>query len=551
MPRKPAFRFETKRELTPSGPNRPLVETHLEMPEFSPARAYWNQRSALAAARARILALRNAIDRASDLRPGQWAQLIAVAMEFKPDVILELGRGSGNSTVAFTEAVTRMGGNARVVSICRSLDWGEYTLPRIRPTVTGDWLSRLQIVTGDILAFDFAQTLSGSKRVLLFWDAHGFDVAECVLGRIMPILAEKQHLVIMHDMSDSRYGQEEDFDYGRNGLWNGNSWLGPRVKIGNIDSAVEQSISAVDFTTRNHLTLDSADHSFHTELTLAEQSEMRSLLDNLFELEAHWFHFSLNEHRGPYRFPRFRRPLDIVIPVRNHGEAILPLLDALNSRVRPCNSVLICYQQENDATLAALKTRSFDSLNIVTVKSQSAGTHAAVISGIYAATAKAVMVFPPDGLANITAIDPMASMIESGYDVAAASRPMRGRAMQECPWGKSVILRLMDFTLYYFGRLPVRDATNEFRAFSRRVVDDLLIESTEDFAFSFELLAKCHRLSWRIGETPAVWTGSEPRLTRKLLLVYLKWYIYVFISTYFRRPVDTVPLRKPHRDKNE
>src|SRR5580658_766940 len=99
------------------------------MPEFSPARAYWNQRSALAATRARILALRDAIDRASDLRPGQWAQLIAVTMEFKPDVILELGRGSGNSTVAFTEAVNRMGGKARVLSICRSLDWEEYTLP--------------------------------------------------------------------------------------------------------------------------------------------------------------------------------------------------------------------------------------------------------------------------------------------------------------------------------------------------------------------------------------------------------------------------------------
>jgi dolichol-phosphate mannosyltransferase len=367
----------------------------------------------------------------------------------------------------------------------------------------------------------------------------------------MPILAEKRHLVIMHDMSDSRYAPEENFDYGRNGLWDGNSWLGPRLKIGNIDSAVEQSISAIDFATRNRLTLDSADHSFHTELTLAEQSEMRVLLDSLFEFEAHWFYFSLNERPGPYRFPRFRKPLDIVIPVCNHGEAIIPLLDALNSRVRPCNSVLICYQQNDDTTLAALKARSFDSLNIVTLKSQGAGTHATVVSGLNASTAKAIMVFPPDGLANIIAIDAMASMIESGYDVAAGSRPIRRRAMQGCPWVKSVILRLMDFTLYYFGRLPVRDATNEFRAFSRRVLDDLLIESTEEFAYSFELLAKCHRLSWRIGETPAVWTGSQKAGSRKWPLDYLKWYIYVFISTYFRRPVDTVPLRKPNRDPNE
>jgi hypothetical protein len=32
---------------------------------------------------------------------------------------------------------------------------------------------------------------------------------------------------------------------------------------------------------------------------------MRSLLgDELFSLQGHWFHFSLNEHPGPYTFPK-------------------------------------------------------------------------------------------------------------------------------------------------------------------------------------------------------------------------------------------------------
>ena len=143
--------------------------------------------------------------------------------------------------------------------------------------------------------------------MLLFWDAHGFEIAECVLGAIMPLLAPIQHLVMMHDLSDTRYTSDEHMQYGENGLWKGNNWSGPRLKLGIIDSAVEQSVAALDFTTRNRVALDSADHSFRTTLSAAQQGEMSSLLGNLFNLQGHWFYFSLNERHGTYTFPRFSK----------------------------------------------------------------------------------------------------------------------------------------------------------------------------------------------------------------------------------------------------
>lgn len=278
------------------------------MPSLTPAHAYWNQRSALADARGRILALSDAVNHRTDLLPFQWAQLMSMVMEYQPDLIMELGRGRGNSTCAFTEACHRIHTGSRVLSLCLSDDWERVTVPRLRPIVPPDWFQPLQVLRTDILEFDYEKALSGAKRVVLFWDAHGFEIAECVLGAILPILADKQHVVIMHDLSDSRYGSDELFDYGEHGLWKGNNWSGPRLKLGFIDSAVEQSIAALDFTTRNHLTLDSADHSFRTELTPQQQSEMKDLLGELFDLQGHWFYFSLNERRGPYRFPRFTRP---------------------------------------------------------------------------------------------------------------------------------------------------------------------------------------------------------------------------------------------------
>jgi dolichol-phosphate mannosyltransferase len=49
---------------------------------------------------------------------------------------------------------------------------------------------------------------------------------------------------------------------------------------------------------------------------------------------------------------------------------------------------------------------------------------------------------------------------------------------------------------------------NGFRLFSRRTVDEVTIESDRGFCYSIELLVKCHRLGWRIGEVPAHWFQS-------------------------------------------
>jgi len=274
---------------------------------LSPAQAYWNQREALSRSRDRILDLSRAVDRPTDLAPFQFAQLMAMALEFAPDLIIELGRGRGNSTCSFAEASNLQQGRIRIISLCNSGDWERDTVPRLRKVVPQSWFAPLEILRTDILEFNYNKAISGAKRVLLFWDAHGFEIAECVLGAIMPLLAPIQHLVMMHDLSDTRYASEEHMQYGDSGVWKGNNWSGPRLKLGIIDSAVEQAVAAVDFTTRNRITLDSADHSFRTTLSEDQQSQMLSQLGELFNLQGHWFYFSLNERAGTYTFPRFAK----------------------------------------------------------------------------------------------------------------------------------------------------------------------------------------------------------------------------------------------------
>jgi hypothetical protein len=276
--------------------------------KFTPGSAYWNQRFQLSNARERINTLHQTINRPSDLSRYQFAQLLASALEFAPDLILELGRHMGNSTCAFTEAANQLPGS-RVLSICKSRQWSWTTAPKLRKVVPRSWFHLLEAVRGDILKFDFSKVLANSHRVLLFWDAHGFAIAEYVLGAILPQLASRDHIVLMHDLSDIRYTGDAA-DYNGRGLWKGINAGKDRFRIGIIDSAVAQALSIQDFVGRNRLTLDSADHSIDLEINQlsGRTEEMRRVLGNeLFSLQAHWFWFTLNEHAGPFTFPRFHR----------------------------------------------------------------------------------------------------------------------------------------------------------------------------------------------------------------------------------------------------
>lgn len=279
---------------------------NLDASVVPPAMAMWNQRAFLGSKKSRILELSQAVDWPGDLWPFQWAQLMAFTREFQPDLILELGRGMGNSTCAFTEVAHAIGSQARVVSLCLSDTWEVRTLPRLRSLTGEGWYRPLETHRTNILLFDYQSLLKDADRVCVFWDAHGFDVAECVLGRVLPLVADKPHVVVMHDLSDARYGPESTAAYGGHRLWKGNNWEGPRLRIGHIDSAVEQSIAITDFTTRNSLPLHSADESLHEDLDHSQVLELRALLgDGCFSQTAGWFWFSLNEARRPHTYPRF------------------------------------------------------------------------------------------------------------------------------------------------------------------------------------------------------------------------------------------------------
>jgi hypothetical protein len=133
----------------------------------------------------------------------------------------------------------------------------------------------------------------------------------------------------------------------------------------------------------------------------------------------------------------------------------------------------------------------------------------------------------------------MVEKAEAGYDVVCGSRFIRGGCMENCPWLKAILVRTAALFMYYVARVPSHDATNGLRLFSRRLIDHVPIESQVGFAFSIELLVKCHRLGWPIAEVPFSWherTAGKSRFrTLRWIPAYLHWLNYALATSWLRR----------------
>lgn len=239
--------------------------------------------------------------------------------------------------------------------------------------------------------------------------------------------------------------------------------------------------------------------------------------------------------------------LDIVIPVFNEGRNICAVVRSLVDHVRTPFRILICYDRDDDDTLPALRGDGTVGATIVLVKNRRRGAHGAVLTGFEAGDGEVVLVFPADDTYNAPIVDRMVDRWGEGCEIVAASRFIKGGAMVGAPWLKAVLIRLSAFTLHRWARVPTHDPSNGFRMFSRRVLDRIPIESTEGFTYSIELLVKCHRLGWTVGEVPAQWfertQGTSRFRVLQWLPSYLIWWRYAFATTWLGRGPETVPMR--------
>ncbi len=235
--------------------------------------------------------------------------------------------------------------------------------------------------------------------------------------------------------------------------------------------------------------------------------------------------------------------VSLVVPVYQEAENICLLLRDLERHVAEPHEILIVYDFPEDNTLPAIAGMDPPCSAVRPVHNTlGKGVLNALKSGLKAARGDVVVVLMADRSDDPADVPRLAAAVRAGADVVAGSRYARGGRQIGGPRLKRTLSWLAGASLHYLAGLPIHDATNNFRAYSRRVVDELTIESGAGFSVALELTLKAHWRGWRVAEVPTTWHDRTAGQSRFRLVAwmphYLRWYLRALGKAWFgrRRP---------------
>jgi glycosyltransferase involved in cell wall biosynthesis len=230
--------------------------------------------------------------------------------------------------------------------------------------------------------------------------------------------------------------------------------------------------------------------------------------------------------------------LSIVVPVYQEADNIQPFLRDLEIEVHEPHEVLIVYDFPEDSTLPAVAALQPPCQNVRLVHNTlGKGVLNALKAGFQASQGDVVLVMMADRSDEPKDVPAMARLIREGADVVAGSRYTHGGRQEGGPLLKRTLSRLAGVSLHYLAGLPIRDATTNFRAYSRRVIDQIPIEGTVSFALAMELTLKAHWRGWKVAEVPTTWRDRTAGQSRFRLFAwmphYLHWYFLALRRAWF------------------
>jgi dolichol-phosphate mannosyltransferase len=223
----------------------------------------------------------------------------------------------------------------------------------------------------------------------------------------------------------------------------------------------------------------------------------------------------------------------IVVPALNEGQNIALFLARLEESVELPVEILVVVDTSSDNTLEGIAEYSPRLHQIRGLVSDLAkGPANAIRFGITASKSEVIVITMADGSDDPRAIDDLIRLVERGCAVAAASRYMAGGQQIGGPRFKRLLSKNASRALRFILGVGTHDSTNSFKAYSKRFIDEVGIESDKGFEVGIELVAKAHRHGRMIAEVPTIWidrmVGESNFQLRRWLPQYLRWFFYAF-----------------------
>ncbi len=223
--------------------------------------------------------------------------------------------------------------------------------------------------------------------------------------------------------------------------------------------------------------------------------------------------------------------INIIIPVYNEGDNITSTLAEIEAKVKIPYHIFIIYDFDGDNTIPVIKKHISDKnvFNISLVKNTyGKGVLNAIKTGFDSVDDSAILVTMADTSDDYTTVSKMTEKLNQGYDLVCGSRYTKGGKQIGGPFIKKIISRIAGVSLHYLAAIPTYDVTNSFKMYTKKVIDDINIESDGGFELGMEIVVKAFAKGYKITEVPTIWRGRTAGGSRfrmaKWLPKYLRWY---------------------------
>lgn len=219
--------------------------------------------------------------------------------------------------------------------------------------------------------------------------------------------------------------------------------------------------------------------------------------------------------------------LSIVVPARDEASRITRTLEGVLGYLKHRGSfeVVVVDDGSRDltATLVEAYAQRHPEVRLVRLP-RPMGKGAAVRRGILEAQGQIILFSDADLSAPIAEMEKLLVSIESGYDVAIASRALaESQILTPQPWTRRAVgwaFRWMTRALFH---LPFADTQCGFKGFQRRAAREIFSRSCiHGFTFDVEMLLLAQRLGFSVAEVPIRWADnpeSSVRLSKHLVQI--------------------------------
>jgi dolichyl-phosphate beta-glucosyltransferase len=221
--------------------------------------------------------------------------------------------------------------------------------------------------------------------------------------------------------------------------------------------------------------------------------------------------------------------LSIIIPAYNEESRLPSYLEGILAYLEKQEiiyEIIVVDDGSHDATAEAVArfTQRNGRIRLIRL-SRNRGKGYAVRTGMLEATGSLRLFADADGATPIMELKRLQEAIDTGADVAIASRALRDTACTvNAHLHRKIIGAVFNFIVAAFTVKGIHDTQCGFKLFSAEAANAVFpLQRIDDFGFDVEVLFLCQQNGYRIAEVPVNWTdvaGSKVSLIRDSLRMF-------------------------------